>query len=32
MFQVRKKSGNKDDKTENVTANAQNGDVAPVVA
>ena len=32
MFQVRKKAGNKDDKTDTVTANAQNGDVAPVVA
>ena len=32
MFQVRKKAGNKDDKTDAVTANAQNGDVAPVVA
>ena len=32
MFQVRKKAGNKDDKTDTVTADAQKGDVAPVVA
>ena len=32
MFCVGKKVGNKDDKTDSVTANAQNGDVDTVVA